>query len=89
MPAHVRAFLFLACFSKGLRYMGTQVMESHNGAWWSYPVYAAGFFVGSLSPQDWLVSLSLVAVMVRIVSDIPTFFASGHKIARWVRDRFR
>lgn len=63
-------------------------MEPHQGGWWSYPVYAAGFFVGSLSPQDWLVSLSLVAVMVRIVSDIPAFFSSGNKIARWFRDKF-
>lgn len=61
--------------------MGTTAMpESGHGAWWSYPIYAAGLFVGVLSPEQWLVFLSIVAVVIRIANDASPLIA---KISRW------
>lgn len=57
-------------------------MEDHSGAWWSYPIYAAGLFVGVMSPEQWLVALSLVAVIIRIVIDLPKAGESVKKL-RW------
>lgn len=63
--------------------MGTTTMPEHSGAWWSYPIYAAGLFVGVMSPEQWLVALSLVAVIIRIVIDLPKAGESVKKLKWW------
>lgn len=50
--------------------------ESHTGSWWSYPIYLIGVAVGAFSPEEWLVILSLVAVVMRIVIDLPRFLGT-------------
>jgi hypothetical protein len=48
-------------------------MQFHISSGWdagvSYTIYAAGFFVGAMSPEDWLIVLSLIAVSLRLIRD--------------------
>ena len=63
-------------------------MTDQPGAYWSYPIYAAGLVVGAMSPQEWLVALSLVAVVIRIVTDLPAFIGTFSRVAdKWRRWR--
>lgn len=52
--------------------MGTRVMPESHGAWWSYPIYASGFLVAAMSPEQWLFTLSILAVLARLAIDVPT-----------------
>lgn len=52
--------------------MGTRTMPEHHGAWWSYPIYASGFLVAAMSPEQWLMVLSILAVLTRLAIDVPT-----------------
>lgn len=61
--------------------MGTTTMpESSHGAWWAYPIYAAGIAIGAMSPEQWLIALSLVAVIIRIIIDLPNLCASLRRL---------
>lgn len=64
----------------------------HSGAWWSYPVYAAGFVVAKMSPDDLLLTLSIVAVLVRLGIDTPTlvdkYSPKVEKIVNWLKRPF-
>ena len=55
--------------------MGTRTMPEHHGAWWAYPIYASGFLVAAMSPEQWLMTLSLLAVIARLAIDVPTAIA--------------
>lgn len=52
--------------------MGTRAMPESHGAWWSYPIYASGFLVAAMSPEQWLFTLSILAVLARLAIDVPT-----------------
>lgn len=64
----------------------------HSGAWWSYPVYSAGLIVAKLSPDDLLLTLSIVAVLVRLGIDTPTlvdkYSPKVEKIVNWLKRPF-
>lgn len=61
--------------------MGQKDMGDHApGSWMSYTIYAAGLSIGALSPEQWLVVLSLIAVLIRIIIDLPKLFLSFRKI---------
>jgi len=83
----VRVFLFLTP-QAGRVLMGTTTMPEHGGgAWWSYPIYAAGILAGTMSPEQWLMGLSILAVLVRLGIDVPAL-ASRHarlfeRIMKW------
>ncbi|MCK9468106.1 MAG: hypothetical protein M0Q49_01705 [Porticoccaceae bacterium] len=55
--------------------MGTRAMPEHHGAWWAYPIYASGFLVAAMSPEQWLMTLSILAVVARLAIDVPTVIA--------------
>jgi hypothetical protein len=61
-------------------------MPDHTGSWWSYPVYAAGIVIGAMSPQDWLIALSLLAVVIRIITDLPAFIGTFSKLAAKIKE---
>lgn len=49
-------------------------------------MYACGLLIGTLSPEEWLVILSLVAVVVRIISDLPGLFIAWHKMLPKIKE---
>lgn len=60
-------------------------MDDHGaeGAWWAYPIYVVGLVVGMMSPEQWLIALSLVAVIIRIIIDIPRACEAIRKLRWW------
>lgn len=73
--------------------MNRTMSEAHTGGLWAYLIYLFGTIVGLMSPQEWLVALSLVAVILRIVIDLPKFISVfvTHRPVRsvfaWLRDQ--
>lgn len=68
--------------------MGITTMPEHSGAWWSYPIYASGFAVAAMSPDQWLMTLSILAVLARLAIDVPTVIAKYRpkfdRLVQWV-----
>lgn len=58
-------------------------MHDSPGSLLSYTIYSAGVVIGSLSPEQWLIFLSIIAVLVRLPVDLHR----GYKAYREFRSR--